>query len=481
MQLKVEKAVAALPEVAFIYSKTGTAEVASDPMPPNASDTFIILKPREAWPDGVDTKDEVIERVEQALEPLVGNAFEISQPIQLRFNELIAGVRGDVAIKIYGDNLDEMGRTANQVAAIIGTVPGAADVKVEQTAGFPVLDVQFDRNAIARYGLTLQDVSDTVSAALGGREAGIVFEGDRRFDIVVRLDGATRDDLDAVGALPVLLPGEGGARSSVPLSELAKFGFSEGLNQVSRENGQRRVVVQANVRGNDLGSFVAEAQEKVDAQVKLPTGSFIEWGGQFENLQAASARLSIVIPIIFAAIFGILFMALGGVRQAIAVYSAIPLALAGGVFALLLTGLPFSVSAAVGFIVLSGVTVLNGLVVMSSINQRIDEGKPIDTAISEGTMERVRAVLMTGIVPAIGFVPMAIATGVGAEVQKPLAIVVIGGLITSTLLTLFVLPAISHLLLRGRHKQHVAGDYSDVTATGERMFVSDDDKGAEPA
>ncbi|MEQ1537624.1 MAG: CusA/CzcA family heavy metal efflux RND transporter [Sphingorhabdus sp.] len=481
MQLKVEKAVSALPEVAFIYSKTGTAEVASDPMPPNASDTFIILKPREAWPEGVDTKDEVIERVEKALEPLVGNAFEISQPIQLRFNELIAGVRGDVAIKIYGDNLDEMGRTANQVAAIIGTVPGAADVKVEQTAGFPVLDVQFDRNAIARYGLTLQDVSDTVSAALGGREAGIVFEGDRRFDIVVRLDGATRDDLDAVGALPVLLPGEGGARASVPLSELAQFGFSEGLNQVSRENGQRRVVVQANVRGNDLGSFVAEAQEKVDAQVKLPTGSFIEWGGQFENLQAASARLSIVIPIIFAAIFGILFMALGGVRQAIAVYSAIPLALAGGVFALLLTGLPFSVSAAVGFIVLSGVTVLNGLVVMSSINQRIDEGKPIDTAISEGTMERVRAVLMTGIVPAIGFVPMAIATGVGAEVQKPLAIVVIGGLITSTLLTLFVLPAISHLLLRGRHKQHVAGDYSDVTATGERMFVSDDDKGAEPA
>jgi cobalt-zinc-cadmium resistance protein CzcA len=467
MQRQVELAVATLPEVAFVYSKTGTAEVASDPMPPNASDTFIILKPKEDWPDGVETKDDVIERVEKRLEPLVGNAVEISQPIQLRFNELIAGVRGDIAIKIYGNDLEAMGKTAQQIAAVLRTVKGAADVKVEQTAGFPVLDVQFDRDAIARYGLSLQDVSDTVAAAMGGREAGIVFEGDRRYDIVVRLDNLTRNDLDAVGALPVMLPGEDAHRASVPLREVARFVFSEGLNQVSRENGQRRVVVQANVRGNDLGSFVAEAQQKVNAQVKLPSGSFIEWGGQFKNLQAASQTLSLVIPVIFAAIFGILFMALGGVRQSLAVYSAIPLALAGGVFSLLLTGLPFSVSAAVGFIVRSGVTVLNGLVVMTSINQRLDAGKAVDEAIAEGTMERVRAVLMTGIVPAIGFVPMAIATGTGAEVQKPLAIVVIGGLITSTLLTLFVLPAISHLLLRGRHKTHVPGDYSDVSVLGE--------------
>lgn len=468
MQRKVEAAVAKLPEVSFIFSKTGTAEVASDPMPPNASDTFIILKPKDEWPAGVETKDDVIERIEKAVKPLVGNAYEVSQPIQLRFNELIAGVRGDIAIKIYGDDLDAMGRAGAQIAGVLNTVPGAADVKVEQTAGFPTLDVKFDRDAIARYGLTLQDVTDTVAAALGGREAGVVFEGDRRFDIVVRLDRATRDNLDAVGALPVMLPGEGANRASVPLRELAQFGFSEGLNQVSRENGKRRVVVQANVRGNDLGSFVAEAQEKVAAQVKLPQGSYIEWGGQFENLQAASARLSIVIPVIFAAIFGILFMALGGVRQAIAVYSAIPLALAGGVFSLLLIGLPFSVSAAVGFIVLSGVTVLNGLVVMTSVNQRIDAGMAVDQAVTEGTMERVRAVLMTGIVPAIGFVPMAIATGTGAEVQKPLAIVVIGGLITSTLLTLFVLPAISHLLLRGRAKKHIVGDYEDVTEFGLR-------------
>jgi len=469
MQEQVERAVSALPEVAFIYSKTGTAEVASDPMPPNASDTFIILKPKDEWPDGVETKDDVIERVEHAVEPLVGNAYEISQPIQLRFNELIAGVRGDIAIKIYGDDLEAMGQTAGQIAAILNTVPGAADVKVEQTEGFPVLDVEFDRDAIARYGLTLKDVSDTVATAMGGREAGIVFEGDRRYDIVVRLDPSTRNDLDAVGALPVMLPGEDAHRASVPLREVARFSFSEGLNQVSRENGNRRVVVQANVRGNDLGSFVAEAQAKVAEQVELPAGMFIEWGGQFENLEAASARLSLVIPLIFAAIFGLLFMALGGVRQSLAVYSAIPLALAGGVFALLLTGFPFSVSAAVGFIVLSGVTVLNGLVVMTSINQRLDAGMAVDQAIAEGTMERVRAVLMTGIVPAIGFVPMAIATGTGAEVQKPLAVVVIGGLITSTLLTLFVLPAISRLLLRGKHKEHVPGDYSDVGPLGEEL------------
>lgn len=266
----------------------------------------------------------------------------------------------------------------------------------------------------------------------------------------------------------------------MPLGELATFGFSEGLNQVSRENGKRRVVVQANVRGNDLGSFVAAARDRVNAEVRLPAGSFIEWGGQFENLQAASARLSIVIPAIFAAIFGILFMALGGVRQAVAVYSAIPLALAGGVFALLLTGLPFSISAAVGFIVLSGVTVLNGLVVMTSINQRIDEGRAVDVAIGEGVMERVRAVLMTGIVPAIGFVPMALATGTGAEVQKPLAIVVIGGLITSTLLTLFVLPAISRLLLRGRHDKPAAGSRRPRRRDRDRGAGLPPQRGSEP-
>ena len=437
-------------------------------MPPNASDSFIILKPKSEWPGGVDSKEDVIERLEQRLKPMVGSAFEVSQPIQLRFNELIAGVRGDIAIKLYGDDLTRMGGVAQQVASVLRTVPGAADVKVEQTEGFPTLDVQFDRDAIARYGLSLQDVTDTVAAALGGREAGIVFEGDRRFDIVVRLPNAIRDDLDAVAALPVMLPNDGD-RASIPLGAVARFTFSEGLNQVSRDNGKRRVVVQANVRGNDLGSFIAEAQSKVAAQVQMPPGTFIEWGGQFENLQAASRRLTIVIPVVFAAIFGILFLALKGARPAIAVYSAIPLGLAGGVFGLLLAGLPFSVSAAVGFIVLAGVGVLNGLVVMSAVNQRIEAGLPVDRAVTEGALERFRAVLMTGIVPAIGFVPMALATGQGAEVQKPLAIVVIGGLITSTILTLFVLPAISHLLLKGRHKHHMAGDYSDVDKFGGEL------------
>jgi heavy metal efflux system protein len=463
MQRQIEKAAISLPEVAYMFSKTGTAEVGTDPMPPNISDSFIILKPKDEWPAGVTSKDEVIERLEAKLKPLVGSAFEISQPIELRFNELIAGVRGDIAIKLYGDDLDAMSAAGAKVAAVLNTVPGAADVKVEQTEGFPQLDVKFDRDAIARYGLTLQDVTDTVAAALGGREAGIVFEGDRRFDIVVRLPNAGRDDLDAVGALPVMLPQEG---ASVPLSAVASFSFSEGLNQVSRDNGQRRVVVQANVRGNDLGSFIDEVQSKVAAQVKLPPGSFIEWGGQFENLQAATQRLSIVIPVIFAAIFVILFVALGGVRPAIAVYSAIPLGLAGGIFALALSGLPFSVSAAVGFIAVSGVVVLNGLVMMTTVNDLIASGLATSAAIQDGAVQRLRPVLMTAVVASLGFVPMAIATGQGAEVQKPLAIVVIGGLITSTILTLFVLPAISQLLLKRQQMRYEASDFTAGQDTG---------------
>ena len=463
-QLTAQKMLEDMPEIAATFSKTGTADLGADPMPPSASDLYVILKPRRDWPTGVDSKAEILERIETRLAKLVGNSVDVSQPIQMRFNELIAGVRSDVAVKLYGDDLERMGVVAGQVERILKTISGAADVKVEQTEGFPTLDVQFDRDAIARYGLTLKEVTDTVSAALGGREAGLVFEGDRRFDIVVRLDSATRDNLDAVGALPVMLPGDNmNKRATVPLRELARFSYAEGLNQVSRENGKRRVVVQANVRGSDLGSFVTQAKAKVASEVKLPSGSFVEWGGQYENLQAASARLSVVVPVVFLAIFAILFLALGGWPAAAAVYSAVPLGLAGGVFGLAIAGLPFSVSAAVGFIVLSGVTVLNGLVVMTSINARIERDFPVDTAVIEGTMERVRSVLMTGIVPAIGFVPMALATGQGAEVQKPLAVVVIFGLITATALTLFVLPAISQLLLHGRSKRHVAGDYTDVT------------------
>ena len=461
MQKRVEKAISSLPEVAFIYSKTGTAEVATDPMPQNASDAFIILKPKSEWPGGVESKDDIIKRLETKMETLTGNSFEVSQPIEMRFNELIAGVRGDVAIKLFGDNMEQLERSAADVASAISKVNGTADLRVEQTGGFPTLEVQFNRDAISRYGLTIEEVASTVAAALGGREAGVVFEGDRRFDIVVRLDNPTRDNLDAIGALPIMLQeGGNGPRASVPLRQVASFQFTEGANQVSRENGQRRVVVQANVRGRDLGSYVGESRAAVESRVKLPPGVFIEWGGQYENLQAATKRLSIVIPAVFVLIFGILFMALRGATPALAVYSAVPLGLAGGVFGLFLWGLPFSISAAVGFIVLSGVTVLNGLVVMTSIRQGIDSGLPVLEAISTGMMERVRAVLMTGIVPTIGFVPMALAHGRGAEVQKPLAIVVIAGLIVATFLTLFVLPAISKLLLHRPRLPHVRGEYS---------------------
>lgn len=365
----------------------------------------------------------------------------------MRFNELIAGVRGDVAIKLYGDDLDKMGAAAAKIGAALESIPGADGVRVEQTAGAPTLDVRFDRAAIARFGLTVEEVADTVAAALGGREAGDVFEGDKRFDIIVRVPMAQRDDLEALGALPVMLPSaEGQAQRSVPLRELVQFRFADGLNQVSREDGKRRVVIQVNVRGRDIGSFVNEARTKVEA-VPLPTGSWLTWGGQYENLKAATARLGLVVPLCFILIFVILYMALGGVGPAASVFAAIPLGLSGGVFALALTGITFSISAAVGFIVLAGVAVLNGLVVMSSIRQRLDEGMPVSQAIYEGSIERFRPVLMTGLVPAIGFIPMALASGTGAEVQKPLAMVVIGGLITATAVTLVVLPAISQLIL----------------------------------
>ncbi|MCK5911825.1 MAG: efflux RND transporter permease subunit, partial [Caulobacter sp.] len=367
--------------------------------------------------------------------------------IQMRFNELVAGVRGDVAIKLYGDDLEKMSATAAKIGAALGAIPGASGVRVEQTSGAPTLDVRFDRAAIAGFGLTVEEVADTLATALGGREAGNVFEGDRRFDIVVRVPMAERSDVEVLGAMPVMLPGgEGQARQSVPLRQLVEFRFTDGLNQISREDGKRRVVIQANVRGRDVGSFVTDAQAKV-AAIPLPSGSWITWGGQYENLKAASARLSIVVPLCFVAIFLILFMALGGFWPALAVFAAIPLGLAGGVFALALTGITFSISAAVGFIVLAGVAVLNGLVVMTSIRQRMDEGASVTDAIYQGGMERVRPVLMTGLVPAIGFIPMALAHGTGAEVQKPLAMVVIGGLITATAVTLLVLPPITKLLL----------------------------------
>jgi cobalt-zinc-cadmium resistance protein CzcA len=452
MQLQIERELSKLPEVALVFSKTGNADLGTDPMPPNASDTYVIPKPQKEWPKEVKTKADLLARIEAKTKGLVGNRYEIQMPIQMRFNELIAGVRSDVAVKLHGDDLEVMSATAQRLAATLRTIPGAADVTAEQTSGAPTFDVQIDREAVGRYGLTVQEVADTVSAALGGREAGMLFEGDRRFAVVVRLPDAQRDDVEMLGAVPVMLPGGAG---SIPLKDVVRFSYTDGLNQISRENGKRMVIVQANVRGRDLGGFVKEAQDKID-QVQLPAGSFIDWGGQFENLQSAKARLGLVVPVCFVLIFALLYMALGGVGPAVVVFSAVPLALAGGVFALFLRQIPFSITAAVGFIALSGVAVLNGLVMMSAIRRRLDDGMEMDRAIIDGAMERLRPVLMTALVASLGFVPMALATGTGAEVQRPLATVVIGGLITSTALTLLVLPALCRWVFRSRPAAHPA-------------------------
>ncbi|MBX3403760.1 MAG: CusA/CzcA family heavy metal efflux RND transporter [Phycisphaeraceae bacterium] len=506
MQFDVERTLAGIPEVAFVYSKTGTAEMATDPMPPNVSDTFIIFKPREEWRseselDGLIAekteelekmgahgdahaghageeggghahegpkieghKGKLIKLIELTLKTVPGNNYEFTQPIQMRFNELISGVRGDVAVKVYGDDFEAMTRTAQQVLAALSSVPGAADAKMEQVEGLPLMTVDIDRAAIARYGLSVHDVQQVVAAAMGGADAGLVFEGDRRFDLVVRLPEEIRGQIDALERLPIPLPGGeepaevaklasaggGGGLAGlvqtremgfIPLGDVARIDVAEGRNQVSRESGKRRIVVQCNVRGRDLGSFVQDAERAVGA-VALPAGQWLVWGGQYENLVAAKQRLTVVVPICFLLIFLLLFSTFKSVKYALLVFSAVPLGLTGGIISLWLRDLPFSISAAVGFIALSGVAVLNGLVMVSFINQLRTEGMARDAAIINGCLVRLRPVLMTALVASLGFVPMAIATGTGAEVQKPLATVVIGGLISSTLLTLVVLPAL---------------------------------------
>ncbi|WP_186426153.1 CusA/CzcA family heavy metal efflux RND transporter [Cupriavidus metallidurans] len=449
IDLPLESAVLSLPEVQTVYSKAGTASLAADPMPPNASDNYIILKPKNEWPEGITTKEQVIERIREKTAPMVGNNYDVTQPIEMRFNELIGGVRSDVAVKVYGENLDELAATAQRIAGVLRKTPGATDVRVPLTSGFPTFDIVFDRAAIARYGLTVKEVADTVSAAMAGRLSGQIFDGDRRFDIVIRLPGDQRENLDVLGALPVMLSAaDGQARTSVPLRQLVQFRFTQGLNEVSRDNGKRRVYVEANVGGRDLGSFVDDAADRIAKEVKLMPGMYIEWGGQFQNLQAATKRLAIIVPLCFILIAATLYMAIGSAMLTATVLTAVPLALAGGVFALLLRGIPFSISAAVGFIAVSGVAVLNGLVLISAIRKRLEDGMMPDAAVIEGAMERVRPVLMTALVASLGFLPMAIATGTGAEVQKPLATVVIGGLITATVLTLFVLPALCGMVLR---------------------------------
>jgi heavy metal efflux system protein len=466
MQLQVEQTLSTFPEVAVVFSKTGTAEMATDPVPPNSSDAFVILKPRVQWPEPDKPKRALLRRMEAFLERLPGNSYEFSQPIQLRFNELLAGVRSDVAVKVYGDSFQAMQETAEAVARVLQGVPGAADVRVEQTTGLPVLHVRIDRAAIARYGLSMADVQEVVAIAVGGREAGLVFEGDRRFALVVRLPEALRQHIETLRTLPIPLPRPESADRAprlavvrpavgamerptfLPLGEVARFEVVEGPNQISRENGKRRVVVQANIRDRDLGSFVIEAQRRIDAQVPLAPGSWLAWGGQFEHLVAARQRLSLVVPLCFVLIFFWLFSAFNAARYALLVFTGVPLALTGGVVSLWLRSMPFSISAAVGFIALSGVAVLNGLVIVTYINQLRQDGTALDDAIVQGALTRLRPVLMTALVASLGFVPMALATGTGAEVQKPLATVVIGGLVSSTLLTLVVLPVLYRLCAR---------------------------------
>lgn len=438
MQFQVERVLAALPQVKTVFSKTGTAELASDPMPPNATDSFVILKPRAQWPDPGLTKAAFVATVERRLATLPGNRYEITQPIQMRFNELIAGVRGDIAVKVFGDDVASMTDTAGRIAAILRRTSGAADVKVEQTEGLPMLDIRLDRDAMARIGVTAADVQDTIAAAIGGREAGMIFEGDRRFPVVIRLGDAARADVGTLGQVPVPTP----SGAFVPLAAVAEVAVVDGPNQISRENGKRRVVVQANVRGRDVSSVVAEAQAAIARDLRLPAGTYLEWGGQFENLATARDRLMLVVPACLALILLLLYGALGSARDAAIVFTGVPLALVGGVLALVLRGMPFSISAAVGFIALSGIAVLNGLVMVTSIQDLMRAGLDRATAAREGAMARLRPVAMTALVASLGFVPMALGHGAGAEVQKPLATVVIGGLISATLLTLFVLPTL---------------------------------------
>jgi cobalt-zinc-cadmium resistance protein CzcA len=446
MQFQMERALADVPEVKTYFSRVGTAEVATDPMPPNISDGYVMIKDRKDWPDPDKPKAQLLAEIQEKLERLPGNAYEISQPIELRFNELISGVRSDLGIKVYGDDLGQLLRTGNDIARVLNSVTGAEGVKVEQVAGLPVLSVEPDRAALYRYGLNVADVQDVLAAATGGEEAGLVYEGDARFPLVVRLPEHLRGDLAALERLPVPLPSVD--RGYVPLGELAALKLAPGPNQISRENGKRRLVVSSNVRGRDLASFVAEARGKIEQQVKLPPGYWLDYGGTFEQLQSATQRLTLLVPVTLAMIFGLLMLTFGSARDAALVFSGVPLALTGGVIGLWLRGIPLSITAGVGFITLSGVAVLTGVVMVAAIRDRLAQGLEVDAAIREGALLRLRPILMVALVAALGFLPMALNTGTGAEVQRPLATVVIGGIVSATLLTLLVLPGLYRMAWR---------------------------------
>ncbi|MFJ2325562.1 CusA/CzcA family heavy metal efflux RND transporter [Pseudomonas sp. NPDC087690] len=452
MQQRLETLILAkMPEVERVFARTGTAEIASDPMPPNISDSYVMLKPKEQWPDPGKSRETLMAELQTAAATLPGSNYELSQPIQLRFNELISGVRSDVAVKVFGDEMEVLNATAAKIAAAMQKVDGASEVKVEQTTGLPVLTINIDRDKAARYGLNVGDVQDTIAVAVGGRQAGTLYEGDRRFDMVVRLSDAMRKDIDGLAALLIPVPAVTGAANQIgfiALQEVASLDLVLGPNQVSRENGKRLVIVSANVRGRDIGSFVSEAGAVIERDVQVPAGYWTSWGGQFEQLQSAAKRLQIVVPVALLLVFGLLFMMFNNLKDGLLVFTGIPFALTGGVMALWVRDIPLSISAGVGFIALSGVAVLNGLVMIAFIRNLREEGRSLSDAIHEGALTRLRPVLMTALVASLGFIPMALATGTGAEVQRPLATVVIGGILSSTILTLLILPALYQLAHR---------------------------------
>ncbi|RXT98585.1 CusA/CzcA family heavy metal efflux RND transporter [Pseudomonas syringae] len=446
MQQRLEKAIIEkVPEVQRVFARTGTAEIAVDPMPPNISDSYVMLKPQSEWPDPDKSREALIADLQKAAASVPGSNYELSQPIQLRFNELVSGVRSDVAVKVFGDDMSVLNQTAAKIAATLQKVPGASEVKVEQTTGLPVLTINIDRDKAARYGLNVADVQDAIAIALGGRQAGTLYEGDRRFDMVVRLSEQLRTDVNGLSSLLIPVPASANSNqqiSFISLSQVASLDLVLGPNQISRENGKRVVIVSANVRGRDLGSFVEEAGTTIDNGVQIPAGYWTNWGGQFEQLQSAAKRLKIVVPVALLLVLALLFMMFNNLKDGLLVFTGIPFALTGGVMALWLRDIPLSISADVGFIALSGVAVLNGLVMIAFIRSLREQGHSLHNAINEGALTRLRPVLMTALVASLGFIPMALATGTGAEVQRPLATVVIGGILSSTALTLLVLPAL---------------------------------------
>lgn len=464
MQNELEETIKKFPEVDRVFSKIGTAEIATDPMPPSVADIFIILKPQSEWTGAHRTKPELIAAMEQAVRKVPGNNYEFTQPIQMRFNELLSGVRADVAVKVFGDDMDTLLTLGEEIEKLLASVPGAADVRTEQITGLPVLSIQMDRAKMARYGLNGRDVQDVVAMSVGGRSTGMIFEGDRRFDLQIRLPEHLRSDIEALKRLPISIPVQNaGVVANVPqaqqvlapgvpvfvtLGEVANFEITQGPNQVSRENGKRRIVITANVRGRDLGSFVNEAEQLIAAKVRIPTGYWTIWGGQFEQMISAANRLKIVIPFALALIFILLYTMFGNFRDGFLMFTGVPFALTGGIMALWLRDIPLSISAGVGFIALSGVAVLNGLVMLAFIRGLREQGMSLDNAIQTGALTRLRPVLMTALVASIGFLPMALATGTGAEVQRPLATVVIGGILSSTALTLLVLPVLYRMTHR---------------------------------